>query len=327
MDDLTTSAQQLSLTSGVPQHGMAAAQGAMVPAQTGYGLGDQLEQVQVQQAMEATQPDAMDIDGDETALACEQFQQSTALSDMIARNQARTSSFNNQLAMVVGQEKNNGQKMKVAVIKHSMVQEDPNFQDKEDLEVTIKDCLAKPLTGQGSSSAINRMNKAAHKKRDVDKKLSMEMLNYYELIGYNGQVYNHQTEKAGVTDSVYISKEHKMEGWAPNVDLAPPGSLLSIMKDLAPVRHASSEGVLEADVTYTPDFLNSLPAQNKQLMDQMAKVAKQAGVCNNLQQEAVKLGMEAKIWERINLLHEEEKEIVQKKLKKRSQRMLGSADI
>ena len=62
-------------------------------------------------------------------------------------------------------------------------------------------------------------------------------------------------------------------------------------------------------------------------MKQMMKVANQAKVCQALQQEAVKLGMEAKIWERINLLHEEEKEIQQKKLKKRSQRMLGSADI
>ena len=120
MDDLTTSAQQLSLTSGDGMApgmapGMAAAQFGMVPMQSGM--------VPMQQDMQ--EYDGMDLD--DTALACEQFQQSTALSDMITTNQARASGFNNQLAMVVEQEKNNGLKMKVASIKDSMIQENGFF--------------------------------------------------------------------------------------------------------------------------------------------------------------------------------------------------------
>ena len=64
------------------------------------------------------------------------------------------------------------------------------YQYLDDLEVTIKECLEKPLTGQGSSSALNRMNKAVHKKEDVDKALHFELVNYYELIGYTGQLGN-----------------------------------------------------------------------------------------------------------------------------------------
>lgn len=96
---------------------------------------------------------------------------------------------------------------------------------------------------------------------------------------------------------------------------------------LKPVRCGSSNGDKQADVSYTPDFLNSLPAQNEQLMKQMMKVAKQAEVCNKLQREAVKYGVEAKIWSRINILDGIEKNVAAQRLEKRSQRMLGFADI
>ena len=93
MDDLTTSAQQLSLTSGDGMApgmapGMAAAQLGMVPMQSGM--------VPMQQDMQ----EYAGMDVDDTALACEQFQQSEVLQQMITTNQARTSGFNNQLAMV-----------------------------------------------------------------------------------------------------------------------------------------------------------------------------------------------------------------------------------
>ena len=89
MDDLTTSAQQLSLTSGDGMApGMAAAQLGMVPMQSGM--------VPMQQDMQ----EYAGMDVDDTALACEQFQQSEVLQQMITTNQARTSGLNNQLAMV-----------------------------------------------------------------------------------------------------------------------------------------------------------------------------------------------------------------------------------
>ena len=96
---------------------------------------------------------------------------------------------------------------------------------------------------------------------------------------------------------------------------------------LKPVRCGSSNGDKQADVSYTPDFLNSLLAQNEQLMKQMMKVAKQAEVCNKLQREAVKYGVEANIWSRINILDGIEKNVAAQRLEKRSQRMLGFADI
>ena len=93
MDGLTNSAQQLSLTSGDGMApgmapGMAAAQFGTVPMQSGM--------VPMQQDMQ----EYAGMDVDDTALACEQFQQSEVLQQMITTNQARTSGFNNQLAMV-----------------------------------------------------------------------------------------------------------------------------------------------------------------------------------------------------------------------------------
>ena len=96
MDDLTTSVQQFSLTSGEGMApGMAAAQFGMAPAQFGM--------VPMQSGMVPMQQDMQEyagMDVDDTALACEQFQQSGVLQQMITTNQARTSGFNNQLAMV-----------------------------------------------------------------------------------------------------------------------------------------------------------------------------------------------------------------------------------